>query len=439
MATTTPYSSLDLRHLLRERRAHELELLTDLTDEQLQGVLMREVERPIWEMGHVGWFQEYWILRHLDGADAMMKDSDSFYDSSTTYPLERAEFSLPSRSETLEYIATVLDRSIERLRSREPSAEEIYYYLLCIFHEDMHAETLTFIRQTLGYPRPNISTGSATPLLTAIDRDFQFHDVDVPGGIFCLGAYPGAPFVFDNEKCGHSVEIEPFSISVTPVTNAEFLEFVEADGYHLQGIWGRRGKDWLRRGKAAAPRFWHKGSDGQWYRKNFDQLVPLEPYHPVVNVSWYEANAYCNWAQRRLPTEAEWEMAASTVPTPCASGTATPSFPWGDEAPTPNRVNMDWTAMGCVDVRALSAGDSAAGCRQMIGNVWEWTADTFNAYPGFVVDPYQEYSEPSFGSKKVLRGGSWATRSLLIRNTWRNFYMPFRNNIYAGFRTCAVR
>ena len=100
---------------------------------------------------------------------------------------------------------------------------------------------------------------------------------------------------------------------------------------------------------------------------------------------------------------------------------------------------MDWTAMGCVDVRALSAGDSAAGCRQMIGNVWEWTADTFNAYPGFVVDPYQEYSEPSFGSKKVLRGGSWATRSLLIRNTWRNFYMPFRNNIYAGFRTCAVR
>ena len=248
----------------------------DLTDEQLQGVLMREVERPIWEMGHVGWFQEYWILRHLDGADAVMKDSDSFYDSSMTYPLERAEFSLPSRSETLEYIATVLDRSIERLRSREPSAEEIYYYLLCIFHEDMHAETLTFIRQTLGYPRPNISTGSNTPMLTAIERDFQFHDVDVPGGVFCLGASPGAPFAFDNEKWGHSVEIEPFSISATPVTNAEFLEFVEADGYHLQGIWGRRGKDWLRRGKAAAPRR-HAGSR----RRRRCQARRTRPAHPA--------------------------------------------------------------------------------------------------------------------------------------------------------------
>lgn len=100
---------------------------------------------------------------------------------------------------------------------------------------------------------------------------------------------------------------------------------------------------------------------------------------------------------------------------------------------------MDWTAMGCVDVRALPAGDSLGGCRQMIGNVWEWTADTFDAYPGFVVDPYQEYSAPSFGKKKALRGGSWATRSRLVRNTWRNFYMPFRNNIYAGFRTCAAR
>ena len=134
-------------------------------------------------------------------------------------------------------------------------------------------------------------------------------------------------------------------------------------------------------------------------------------------------------------------MAASAMPTTDGRGTTEQnrSYPWGDERPTPERVNMDWMAMGCVDVRALPAGNSAVGCRQMIGNVWEWTADTFNAYPGFVVDPYQEYSMPSFGKKKVLRGGSWATRSLLIRNTWRNFYMPFRNNIFSGFRTCAKR
>ena len=166
-----------------------------------------------------------------------------------------------------------------------------------------------------------------------------------------------------------------------------------------------------------------------------------EPYHPVVHVNWYEANAYCNWANRRLPTEAEWEMAASFVPTASESTVTAKKrrYPWGDQNPSPESVNMNWTRMGCSDVRAFSAGDNALGCRQLIGNVWEWTADTFFGYPGFEVDPYQEYSAPSFGKKKVLRGGSWATRSLLIRNTWRNFYMPFRNNIYAGFRTCAAR
>jgi iron(II)-dependent oxidoreductase len=438
LATTMPATSVELCQLLEERRTYELALMADLTDEQWQGLPMRDVERPIWEMGHVGWFQEYWILRNLDSADPLMKGADAFYDSSKTYTHQRADLAFPSRTETLGYSSTILNRCLDRLSSREPTAEEVYYYLLSIFHEDMHSETLTFIRQTLGYARPELSIlGSDASF--AIDADFRIHDVDMPGGIFCLGAEPEAPFVFDNEKWAHPVDVEPFSISATTVTNAEFLEFVVAGGYGMKGIWGKRGRDWLRRSKAESPRFWHHGSDGEWYRQEFEQLVPLEPYHPVVHVNWYEATAYCNWTHRRLPTEAEWEMAASAVPKTDHIGTADPSFPWGGALPTPSRVNMDWTAMGCVDVRALPAGDSAAGCRQMIGNVWEWTADTFDAYPGFVVDPYREYSEPSFGQKKVLRGGSWATRSLMIRNSIRNFYMPFRNNIYAGFRTCAIR
>ena len=439
MPTAMSLNGLGLSESLEECRSHELELLTDLTDEQLLGEPLRDVERPIWEMGHVGWFQEYWILRKLDAAEPSMKGSDALYDSSKMYSHHRWNLLFPSRSETLDYIAAILRRCVERLSSRELTPEEIYYYLLVIFHEDMHSETLTFIRQTLGYPRPRLSISSDDGSQMAIDTDFRFHDVDVPGGTFCLGADPDASFVFDNEKWAHPMEVEPFSISATTVTNAEFLEFVEAGGYRMQGVWGKRGKEWLRRSKANLPRFWHKGSDGGWYRKDFDRFLPLEPYHPVVHVNWYEANAYCNWAHRRLPTEAEWEMAASAVPTIGDGRTTEPSFPWGDQEPTPERVNMDWTAMGCVDVRALPAGDSASGCRQMIGNVWEWTADTFDAYPGFVVDPYQEYSAPSFGKKKALRGGSWATRSRLVRNTWRNFYMPFRNNIYAGFRTCAAR
>jgi len=162
--------------------------------------------------------------------------------------------------------------------------------------------------------------------------------------------------------------------------------------------------------------------------------VPLRPWHPVVCVSWWEAEAWCKWARRRLPTEAEWEMAASFDP---KTGSKR-RFPWGEAPPTPDRANLDHRAGGTVDVRALPAGDSALGCRQMIGNVWDWVASTFAAYPGFVCDPYKEYSQPYFGRKKVLKGGCWTTRARLIRNTWRNFYMRQRRNIYAGFRTCPV-
>ena len=438
MATPIPLDSNALSALLQERSLHELELFSDLTDEQLQGESMRDVERPIWEMGHVARFQEYWILRNLEQARPLMDGSDALYDSTKLYSHERFDLAFPSRQATLDYAAAVLDRCVARLASQTPTQaltpDEVYAYLLCILHEDMHAETLTFIRQTLGYPRPGLSTSrDGHPL--AIDPDFAFHDVHLPGGVFCLGADDPTAFVFDNEKWGHMVEVEPFSISATTVTNAEFLAFVEAGGYGMKGIWGKRGREWVRRNNVAHPRFWQRGTDGQWCRSDFGKLLPLEPHHPVVHVNWYEANAYCNWAQRRLPTEVEWEMAA----TPSTStGAGKPTFPWGDSLPTVDQVNMDWTSMGCVDVRALAAGDTPEGCRQMIGNVWEWTADTFEAYPGFVVDPYAEYSEPSFGKKKVLRGGSWATRSLLARNTFRNFYMPFRNNIYAGFRTCSA-
>jgi iron(II)-dependent oxidoreductase len=153
----------------------------------------------------------------------------------------------------------------------------------------------------------------------------------------------------------------------------------------------------------------------------------------MIHVSWYEAEAYCRWARRRLPTEAEWEMAASM-----GERHSKRRFPWGDAAPTSERANLDGGALGCLPVDALPDGDSAYGCRQMIGNVWEWTAETFRPYPGFRTDMYRDYSEPWFGTHKVLRGGCWATRSRLLRNTWRNFYPPDRRDVWAGFRTCAL-
>ncbi|MBI2361525.1 MAG: SUMF1/EgtB/PvdO family nonheme iron enzyme, partial [Deltaproteobacteria bacterium] len=187
------------------------------------------------------------------------------------------------------------------------------------------------------------------------------------------------------------------------------------------------------------PVYWRRESGGRWLQRVFDRWIPLREHLPILHVNWYEAEAYCNWAGRRLPTEAEWEFAAAAEPNPGRTEITERNrlFPWGGEPPTLERANLDWRAMGCLEVGALPAGDSACGCRQMIGNVWEWTASDFQPYPGFVADPYKEYSQPWFGTHKVLRGGCWATRSRLIRNSWRNFYTPDRRDVWAGFRTCA--
>jgi iron(II)-dependent oxidoreductase len=161
----------------------------------------------------------------------------------------------------------------------------------------------------------------------------------------------------------------------------------------------------------------------------YDRILPLPRTQPVIHVNWHEAEAYCRWAGRRLPTEAEWELAAS--------GFSKARYPWGEEPPAPGLARLDACSLGCAPVTDYIGGDSPCGCRQMIGNVWEWTASDFLPFPGFVVDPYKEYSQPWFGAeRKVLRGGCWATRSRLIRNTWRNYFQKDRRDIFAGFRTC---
>jgi len=412
----------------------ELELLEGLTDEQMLGPRGHFVEPPLWEMGHVGWFQEYWILRHLDGAEPLLSGSDGIYDSFKVSYTRRWDHPFPSREATHAYISEVLKRCLGRLIASAPTDRERYFYTLSALHEDMHAENLTLILQTHGYLRPALSRIDPACAVPAVDLAYQPHDVGVPGGPFLLGASVDEPFVFDNEKWAHPVHVKPYRISSTPVTNAEFQAFVDDGGYRRRECWGRRGWNWCRREGAQHPMFWVRDGDRRWLVRQFDVLAPLDPWHPVVHVNWYEAEAFCRWAGRRLPTEAEWEMAATLD---VATG-GKRRFPWGDEPPTPERANLDYRAGGTIDVRALPAGDSPVGCRQMIGNVWEWVDDTFQPYPGFICDPYAEYSQPYFGQKKVLRGGAWTTRSRLIRNTWRNFYKRQRRNIFAGFRTVAI-
>jgi iron(II)-dependent oxidoreductase len=236
--------------------------------------------------------------------------------------------------------------------------------------------------------------------------------------------------------------MQPFAIARAAVTQAEFLAFVEDRGYFRQELWTREGWEWRESKQAEHPVYWRKEAPGKWLRRNFDRWVRLEAHRPVIHVNWHEAQAYCRWAGRRVPSEAEWEAAAAAELSARGNGLLSRKrrYPWGDSHPgaLPDAIcaNTDMAAMGCVSVGALPASDSAAGCRQMFGNVWEWTESDFRPYPGFVADPYKEYSAPWFGTHKVLRGGCWATRGRLLRNTYRNFYTPERRDIWAGFRTC---
>ena len=425
-------SADDLADTLRDARRIELALVEDLTEPQMLGTRGHFVEPPIWELGHVGWFQEYWLLRHLDGSDPLRPGSDSIYDSFHVSYRRRWDHGYPTRRATLDYIGEVLRRSIARLDDRTPTPDDIYFSTLAAQHEDMHSENLMLIRQTLGYPRPEVVDVPPFAVSPPVDPDYRPRDVTVPGGQFILGAARDESFVFDNEKWAHPVTVASFRIASTPVTNAEFAAFVDDGGYRRRECWSRRGWDWRRREVAVHPLFWVREGT-RWAVREFDTVAPLQPWHPVVHVNWYEAEAYCRWAGRRLPTEAEWEMAATLDPVTGGKR----RFPWGDEPLSPDRANLDYRAGGTIDVRALVCSDSGVGCRQMLGNVWEWVADTFGPYPGFVCDPYREYSEPYFGQKKVLRGGAWTTRSRLIRPTWRNFYKAHRRNIFAGFRTVA--
>jgi iron(II)-dependent oxidoreductase len=190
---------------------------------------------------------------------------------------------------------------------------------------------------------------------------------------------------------------------------------------------------------AEHPVYWRAAGRDGWEERVYDEWHPLRDDHAIIHVCWWEADAYCRWAGRRLPTEAEWEAAAAAEPSADGSrlGSRRRRYPWGDEPPASHHANLDAAHAGTVSVHAFPAGDSAFGCRQMLGNVWEWTASDFLPYPGFIVDPYKEYSAPWFQTHKVLRGGCWATRPRLIRNTWRNFYTPDRRDVFAGFRTCA--
>ena len=341
---------------LRAARSRTRRVVDDLAGERELGPMLAIVNPPRWEAGHVGWFQEFWCLRQgSEHRPSILPNADALYNSATVPHDSRWSLPLPSFRDTLAYRDEVLQKVEEKLKA---GTADPYFAELALRHEEMHAEAFHYTRQTLGYPAPAGLDVSFKPLPAG-------PDFEAPGGLYRLGAKPGTGFAFDNEKWSHPVVLEPFRIARRPVTNAEYGGFVKAGG--------------------KPPRYW---KDGRLRR--FERWIPIPPDEPVMHVSWHEAQAYCEWAGRRLPTEAEWECAA------------------------------------------------VSGLEGMLGNVWEWTASTFLPYPGFVRDPYKEYSEPWFGTHKVLRGGSFATPPGEARVRFRNFYTPERADVFCGFRTCAL-
>ena len=438
-AGSAPVPAAQIGDWVAEARARNVELIADLSEAQLLGHRAPYVQPPKWEAAHAAWFMENRVLERALGEPPLLPNGKALYDSTTIPHRLRWDLPLPDKAHTLAYLRESCDVVLDRLARYGGDGRVRYYALYALFHEDMHNEALTYGRQAYAYPAPTLALEPARvegggPLPG---------DARIPGGTFLLGAAEDEPFVFDNEKWAHPVQIQPFAIARAPVTQAEFAAFVDDEGYTRAELWSDAGWRWRQDAGSTSPLYWRSAVDRRWERRAFDRWVPIdaEPHRPMLHVNWYEAEAYCRWAGRRLPTEAEWEAAAAGEPSSDGRTLAPRKrrFPWGDFPPTPERAHLDWRAMGTVDVGAQPAGDSAFGCRQMIGNVWEWVADDFRPYPGYTVDEaYPEYSRPWFGSHKVLRGGCWATTSRLIRTTWRSYYPPDRRNAWTGFRTCAL-
>lgn len=435
---------------LETARQRTRALITSLPEEKLAVPYHPGVNPPLWEMGHAAFFYEVFVFNLLDGTPSYNPAMDDLWDSFHVDHRDRWSRELfPGREETLAYFDTIYDRVAERIRSQPLEDKDLYLYRYGIFHQNMHIESLIWCRQTVGYPPAPDYTDERVAPGDRIDGDAV-----IPAGRWLIGMpgesdhYATTDFAFDNEKPRFEVELEPFAISRMPVSNREFMAFVDDGGYRRPELWSFGGRNWLQTETDVAlvhgspepvlhapkhPLYW-RWHEGQWQERFFDQWQTLNPDAPVCHITYWEAEAWCKWAGRRLPTEYEWEVAAlgNRVGEPFTR------FPWGNAPVGHEHADMGGRAMARNPVQDFPAGDSPFGCRQMIGSVWEWTSSQFFPYDGFRIDMYPFMSTLQFGDHKVTRGGSCATSPNLIRGTYRQAYLAQRNDVYTGFRTCAL-
>jgi len=443
--SSTKEEKEELATALDGARARTLALLepVPLADQARQ--VSRLMSPLCWDLGHIAHFEELWLLRTVADAEPSDGRFDDVYDAFKHPRRDRPDLDLLGPVEAREFAADVRKRTLDVLGDVELDGPDRvladgYVYRMIAQHEHQHDETMLAtiqLMEDLAHPlahqdgAPGATGGSAG--CSPREREVMAF---VDGGPFVMGT-DDRRWAYDNERPGFEVDLAAFWIDTHPVTNGAYLEFIEAGGYQDRRPWSAAGWEWRTEAGLSHPEFWRM-TPGGWERRRFGRWEPLPPAEPAQHVCWYEADAYARWRGKRLPTEAEWEKAASWDP----SGEVKRPFPWGHEPPTPARANLAHTVSGgrfAPDpVGSHPAGASPWGCGQMVGDVWEWTASDFAPYPGFEPFPYREYSEVFFGSEyKVLRGGSWAAHpSVAARVTFRNWDHPLRRQIFAGFR-CA--
>jgi gamma-glutamyl hercynylcysteine S-oxide synthase len=402
-----------------------------LDDAELTAQVSPLMSPLVWDLAHVGNYEELWLLRAAAGIEPMRPEIDDLYDAFEHPRAERPTLPLLSPRESTGYIAEVRAKVLDslakvRFRPDDPLTAGGFVYGMVVQHEHQHDETMLATHQLRKGAPALLDPPGEHPAPTAFPDE-----VLVEAGPFEMGSSED-PWAYDNERPGHVVDLPAYYIDTTPVTNAAYLAFMEAGGYDDPSWWHPSGWEWRNSSGKRAPAFWFREGT-QWLRRRLGRVEPVPLDQPVQHVCWYEADAYARWAGKRLPTEAEWEKAARWDPVARRSR----RFPWGDTPPDATRANVGQRIMQPTPAGAYADGASAYGVRQLLGDVWEWTSSDFAGYPGFRSFPYKEYSEVFFGPDyKVLRGGSWATHPLACRGTFRNWDFPIRRQIFAGFR-CA--
>jgi iron(II)-dependent oxidoreductase len=398
----------ELAAALRRAREATLRLVEPLDDEQLVAQVSPIMSPLVWDLAHIGWFEELWLVRRVGDDESPNERLDDLYDAFRHLRGERSRLPILTPTEARAYLESVRLRALTLLEEVALDDSVAYVYGLVLQHELQHQETML---QTLQLSDVAYATSPHDDLRAPPEPE----DVLVPAGPFMLGT-SGQPWAYDNERPAHVVDLPAFWVERNPVTNERFADFLEDGGYRNRHYWSDDGWHWLREERIEAPLYWERARDS-WVRRRFGRSEPLPPAEPVQHISFYEAEAVAAWAGKRLPTEAEWEQAAQG-------------------ADSDDGTNLGRESFGPLPVARRAT--SRVGCDCMIGDVWEWTSSAFAGYPGFTPFPYAEYSEVFFGDEhRVLRGGSWATDPLVARVTFRNWDYPQRRQLFSGVRLAA--